>query len=26
MDADFVRDVEAAIEAHWEPVDAYKWD
>lgn len=26
MDADFARDVEAAIEAHREPLDASKWD
>jgi hypothetical protein len=26
MDADFARDVEAAIESYREPVDASKWD
>jgi antitoxin (DNA-binding transcriptional repressor) of toxin-antitoxin stability system len=26
MDADFARDIEAAIEAHSEPLDSSKWD
>ncbi len=26
MDADFARDVEAAIESHREPLDSSRWD